>query len=180
MNSRLSNLKSVLVVTNDSTVFLKRGLASAFEMFGGRAEEVKKLVARLDTATKGGEKMCDVSFGVISSRFGFVPGNYVITNYEDVMSSKEDYIRIQEEKDYLGQLNLISKYFDKIVVCVPKGMFEMILKDNTFQEGKVIAVTSLSFEEECAKRGWTYLERRGARVGNENAEKIFHMIESIS
>ena len=176
MNSKKSNLMSVLVITNDSTVFLKKGLTSAFEMFGGRAEEVKKLVAKLDLAEKDGKKMCDVSFGVISSRFGFVPGNYVITNYEDVMSSKEDYLRVQKEKDYLGQLSQISKYFDKIIVCVPKDMFAMMLEDNTFQEGKVIAVTNPSFEEECERRGWIYFERKGARIGNENAEKIYRMI----
>jgi len=176
MGSKTSNIMSILVITNDSTVFLKKGLTSAFEMFGGRAEEVKRLVAKLDLAEKDGKKMCDVSFGVISSRFGFVPGNYVITNYEGVMSSKEDYLRVQNEKDYLGQLNQISKYFDKIIICVPKDMFAMMLEDNTFQSGKVIAVTNPSFEEECLKRGWMYLERKGARVGNENAEKIFRTI----
>lgn len=175
-----TNLRSVLIVTNDSTVFLKKGLATAFEMFGGRAEEVKKLVARLDTAQKDGRKMCDVSYGVISSRFGFVPGNYVITNYDGIMASKEDYERVQNEKDYLGQLNQVSMYFDRIIVCVPKDMFQMMLDDQTFLHGKVIAVTNPVFEEECSKRGWTYLERKGARVGNENVEKIFKMIEGES
>ena len=175
-----TNLRSVLVITNDSTVFLKKGLATAFEMFGGRTEEVKKLVARLDTAEKDGRKMCDVSYGVISTRFGFVPGNYVITNYDEVMSKKEDYERVQDEKDYLGQLSQISIYFDRIIVCVPYDMFAMMLRDETFRHGKVIAVTSLEFEEECAKRGWVFLERKGARLGNENAEKIFRLIESES
>ena len=56
-----ANLRSVLVITNDSTVFLKKGLATAYEMFGGRTTEIKKFVARLDTAKKDGRKMCDVS-----------------------------------------------------------------------------------------------------------------------
>jgi hypothetical protein len=179
MNSKKSNIMSVLVITNDSTVFLKKGLTSAFEMFGGRVEEVKRLVAKLDLAEKDGKKICDVSYGVISSRFGFVPGNYVITNYENVMSTKEDYLRVQNEKDYLGHLNQISKYFDKIIICVPKDMFAMMLEDDTFQDGKVIAVTSPSFEEECLKRSWTYLERKDARVGIANAEKIYHMIQKM-
>ena len=178
--SEKTNLRSVLVVTNDSAVFLKKGLATAFEMFGGRTTEVKKLVARLDTAEKDGRKMCDVSFGVISTRFGFVPGNYIITNYSGVMSVKEDYERVQKEKDYLGQLNQISIYFDRIIVCVPSAMFGMMLNDDTFQHGKVIAVTCRAFEEECTKRGWVYLERRGARLGNENAGKIFRLIEKES
>ena len=176
VKGKSSHIMSVLIVTNDSTVFLKKGLASAFEMFGGRAEEVKRLVARLDTSEKDGSKLCEVSFGVISSRFGFVPGNYVITNYDKVMSSKEDYEQVQEEKDYLGQLDQISRYFDKVVVCVPKEMFRMMLDSGTFQQGKVIAVTSMDFKEECERRGWTHLERKGARVGNDNAEHIYRMI----
>ena len=40
--------KRVLVISNDSTVFLKNGFVSAFEMFGGRLTEVKNLVARLN------------------------------------------------------------------------------------------------------------------------------------
>lgn len=175
-----TNLRSVLVITNDSTVFLKKGLATAYEMFGGRVEEVKKLVARLDTAEKNGRKMCDVSYGVISSRFGFVPGNYVITNYEGAMATKDDYERVQKEKDFLGHLNQISIYFDRVIVCVPKDMFAMMLEDETFLHGKVIAVTNPAFKEECEKRGWTYLERKGARIGNENADTIFKMIEDES
>lgn len=174
------DLRRVLIITNDSTVFLKKGIASAYEMFGGRTEEVKKLVARLDTAEKGDRKMCDVSYGVITSRFGFVPGNYMIGNYEEVMASKEDYENVQNEKDYLGQLNQISAFFDRVIVCVPKDMFAMMLKDETFLPGKVIAVTSPDFEEECLKRDWVFLERKGARVGNENADRIFRMIEDES
>ncbi|MCL2032820.1 MAG: hypothetical protein FWG96_06090 [Methanomassiliicoccaceae archaeon] len=175
-----TNLRSVLVITNDSTVFLKKGLATAFEMFGGHVEEIKKLVARLDTAKKDGRKMCDVSFGLISTRFGFVPGNYVITNYDDVMSNKKDYERVQKEKNYLEQLNQVSIYFDRIVLCVPKDMFAMMLEDETFMHGKVIAVTSPIFEEECTKRGWVYLKRPGPRLGAENAEKVFKIIEKES
>lgn len=174
-----ANLKLVLVVTNDSTVFLGKNIASAFDMFGGRATEVKNLVARLDTAEKGGKKMCDVSYGVISSHFGFVPGNYVIAPYNKVMSCKKDYEAVQEKKDYLGKLEYVAPPFDKIIVCVPQDMFAMMLEHNTFPTEKVIAVTSPMFKEECEKRGWTYLERKGVRVGKENADKIFKMIEDI-
>jgi hypothetical protein len=174
------NLRSVLVVTNDSTIFLKRGLATAFEMFGGRTEEIKKLVAKLDTAKKNGRKMCDVSYGVISARFGFVPGNYVITNYDEVMANKKDYERVQKEKDYLGQLNQVAMYFDRIVVCVPNDMFAMMLEDETFLQGKVIAVTSPAFETYCMSRNWVFMERKGARLGKENAERIFRLIEKES
>jgi hypothetical protein len=174
------NLKSILVVTNDSTVFLKKGLAPAFEMFGGHVEEIKKLYTRLDDAKKGGRKMCDVSFGIITTRFGFVPGSYVITSYDSVMSSKKDYERVQQEKNFLAELNKASAYHDRIILCVPKDMFAMILADSTFRKGKVIAVTSLQFEEECAARNWICLERKGTRLGTENADKIFKIIEKES
>ncbi|MDR0508647.1 MAG: hypothetical protein LBG63_02310 [Candidatus Methanoplasma sp.] len=175
-----TNLRSVLIITNDSTVFLKKGLATAFEMFGGRTEEIKNFVAKLDTAQKNGRKMCDVSYGVISTRFGFVPGNYVITNYDNVMSKKEDYERVQREKDYLGQLKQIAIYFDRIIICVPNDMFAMMLENETFQKGKVIAITGKAFKEDCTKRNWAFFERKGARLGNENAEKIFKLIERES
>ncbi len=171
--------KLILVVTNDSTVFLKEGLASAFDMFGGRVAEIKELVARLDTASKDDKKMCEVSYGMISSHFGFVPGNYTIAPYDDVMSCKEDYEVVQSKKDYLGTLEYVAKPFDKIIVCVPKDMFALILKYNILQDGKVIAVTSPTFKKDCEDRGWTFLERKGARLGNENSDKVFKMIEDI-
>ena len=68
----------VLVITNDSAVFLKTGVASAFEMFGGRCTEVKKLVARLDTASRTHDvkkKLCEVSFGIITSKYGYSPAD---------------------------------------------------------------------------------------------------------
>src|SRR5574344_2671431 len=102
----------VLVITNDSTVFLKDGIASAFEMFGGRPQEVKNLVAQLDTAQKkDGSKLCEVSFGMVTSRFGYVPANYTVMPYpeEAVMATPEDYERVQEQKDYLGVISYTSK-----------------------------------------------------------------------
>ena len=94
--------KRILIVTNDSTVFTaKNKLATAFEMFEGRMTEVKKLVARLDTAVKdNGDKLCDVSFGVITTKYGFVPGNYNITGYDEVMSDKAGYQDCEERKQF--------------------------------------------------------------------------------
>ncbi|MDR3283095.1 MAG: hypothetical protein LBS92_05770 [Candidatus Methanoplasma sp.] len=172
-------MKRILVVTNDSAVFLVDRIGSAFEMFGGRMTEVKRLVARLAAAEDDGRKACDVSFGVISSRFGFVPGNYVLMRYDGVMSCKEDYERVQAEKDYLGQLNAVSVLFDLIVVCVPKDMFAMVIDGDVLPQGKVVAITAPELESKCKERGWTFLERRGARVGNENADKVFEIIRAV-
>lgn len=175
----------VLVITNDSAVFLKDGIGSAFEMFGGRCTEVKKLVARLDTACKGTDttkKLCEVSFGIISSKYGYVPADYTIMPYpkEEVMDSPEDYEAVQKKKDFLGIIDYTCKLFDRIVVCVPKHIMKMILDANALPNGRVIAVTSPDFKEECDKRDWLFLERKGARVGDANADIIFEEIRKIS
>ncbi len=175
----------VLVITNDSTVFLKPGVSSAFEMFGGRCQEVKNLVARLDTAYCAGKpekKLCQVSFGIVTSRYGYIPADYTVMPYpkEEVMDSPEDYEALQEKKNFLGVIEYTSKLFDRIIVCVPKHMMKMILDSNALPDGRVIAVTSPDFKEECEKRDWLFLERKGARVGDGNAERIFEEVRKIS
>lgn len=162
---------NVLVITNDSTVFLTDKWVSAFEMFGGRVTEVEKLVCDI-------EEICYVSFGIISGRFGFIPADYVVMPYDNVPSCKEDYEELQERTDYAGKIRQFTvEAFDKIVVCVPKDMFA-IIKDS-LPDGRVIAVTNEIYKEECARRGWTYLPRVGARVGNENHEKILEIIRAL-
>lgn len=173
--------KRILVVTNDSTVFKdKRRLFSAYEMFEGRVTEVKNLVARLDTAVgDDGKKLCDVSFGIISARYGFVPANYMVTGYDEVMDSKEAYEDLEERKQFVEQVSYLTQPFDLSVICVPKDMFAMFLAKGELPEGKIVAVTCPEFKDECEKRGWTFLERRGARVGNENADEIERIVRKI-
>ncbi|MDY0294027.1 MAG: hypothetical protein RBQ77_05640 [Candidatus Methanomethylophilaceae archaeon] len=161
--------RKVLVVTNDSSVFLKNGAASAFEMFGGRLTEVKNLVARLDD-------VCDVSFGIITGRFGFVPANYVILPYKDVPDSRDDYRRVQDQKDYAGRIEYVSRGFDRIVVCVPKDMLDVLIEECALPMYRVIAVAAPEHERTCRDMGWEYLPRVGARVGRENADAIIRMI----
>lgn len=161
----------ILVITNDSTVFLTERWVSAFEMFGGRVTEVERLVCDL-------EEICHVSFGMITGGFGFIPADYVVKRYDNVPSCKEDYEELQARTDYAGRIReMANPIFDRIVVCVPKDMFA-IIKDS-LPDGRVIAVTSPVFEEECGKRGWTFLPRSGARVGKENAERIMEIARSL-
>lgn len=162
--------RRILVISNDSTVFLKNGFVSAFEMFGGRLTEVKNLVERLD-------EVCDVSFAIISGKFGFIPANYVVMKYDNVPSCKEEYEELQERKDFVGHTEFIANAFDKIIVCVPKDMFSMLMP--VLPNGRVIAVTNEIYKEECQKRGWTYYPRKGARVGNENADAIVEQIKEF-
>lgn len=173
--------KRILIVTNDSTVFLNPNrIDTAFNMFGGRATEVKKLVARLDTAVDGnGKKLCDVSFGVITTQYGFVPGNYQIVSYNNVMSDRAGYEDCENRKQFVEQVSYLCKPFDKVVLCVPKDMFLMFLEADLIDDGKLIAVTNPCFKEECEKRGWTYLERNGARVGNDNADRIEEYVREL-
>ena len=160
--------KRILVISNDSTVFLSNGFVSAFEMFGGRLTEVKNLVARLND-------VCDISFAIISGEFGFIPANYVVRRYDRVPSCKEDYEELQERKDFVGQTRFITQAFDRVIVCVPKDMFAMLIP--ALPKGKVIAVTNECFKEECERNGWTYYPRKGARVGDANADAIVKQIE---
>jgi hypothetical protein len=170
----------ILVVTNDSTVFRSKGIDSAFNMFGGRATEVKSLVARLDQAVDGeGKKLCDVSYGVITTRYGFVPGNYVIDSYPRVMANRREYEFVDAAKHFVDQVSYLCRPFDKVIFCIPKDMFAMFLEADAIEDGKLIAVTSPDFREECEKRGWTFLERRGARVGSENADEIERLVREI-
>lgn len=175
----------VLVITNDSAVFLKKGVSSAFEMFGGRCQEVKNLVARLDTASRTDDpskKLCQVSFGIITSKYGYIPADYTVMAYpaEEVMDSPEDYEEVQKRKNFLGTIDYTCKLFDRIVVCVPKHVMKMIMDYGALPDGRVIAVTSPDLREECEKRDWLFLERRGARVGKENADRIFEEVRRIS
>ncbi len=175
----------VLVITNDSAVFLKQGVSSAFEMFGGRCQEVKNLVARLDTACCSDnpeKKLCQVSFGIVTSKYGYIPADYTVMQYpkEEVMDSPEDYEALQKRKDFLGVMEYTSKLFDRIIVCVPKHMMKMIMDADALPNGRVIAVTSPDFKEGCEERDWLFLERKGARVGDANADRIFEEVRKIS
>ena len=173
----------VMVITNDSTVFLKDGICSAYELFGGRCQEIKNLVRDLDLAKKDdGKPLCTVSFGIVTSRFGFVPADYTVMKYpaEEVMSTPEDYERVQAAKDFLGKIRYCTTTFDRIVVCVPKHMMEMILDSGCLPRGVVIAVTSPELRERVEANDWMFLERRGARLGNENREAVMDEIKRIS
>lgn len=173
--------KRILIVTNDSTVFLVRNrLSTPYEMFGGRVTEVKNLVRRLDTATDDrGRKLCDVSFGVITTKYGFVPGNYQIMDYPDVMSDKKGYEEAEARKQFVEQTSFLTRPFDKTVICVPNDMFQMFLDYDGIDNGKLIAVTSPRFKDECERRGWTWLERRGARIGDANADEIERLVREL-
>ena len=173
--------KRILIVTNDSKVFKdKSKLLSAFEMFEGRATEVKNLVARLDTAKdEKGRKLCDVSYGVITARYGFVPGNYMITGYDETMDTREEFIAVDQKKQFVEQVSYLTRPFDKVIFFMPKEMFRLFLEANQIADGKLIAVTNPEFQSECERRGWTYLERKGARVGNENADRIEEIVRDL-
>lgn len=167
--------KRVFVITNDSTVFLTDKWVSAFDMFGGRMTEVKNLVK--DLCDKA-----DVSLGVVSGRFGFIPANYVVMPYPWVPESKEDFELLQSKRDFLGAINTTvnikvgeTYLYDKIIVCVPKALFEMIKE--VLPDRRVIAVTNPQFKEECEGRGWSYYKRGGSRVGKKNSEAIIKEIE---
>ena len=161
----------VLVITNDSTVFLKDGLCSIQDMFGGRVTEVKNFCNRISA-------ICDVSFAIISGRFGLVPCDHVIMPYNEVTDTPDAYYELQERKDYATKINIVSRPFDRIIVFVPKAMMAILLDNNAFPR-KVIAVTDRIFKEEFEKREWSWYERSGARIGKMNADKIFDELKAV-
>ena len=162
--------KKVLVITNDSTVFLSDGYVSAYEMYGGRLTEVRNLYDRLAEITT-------TNFGIITGKFGFIPSNHVVMKYDFVPSCKEDYVKLQEEKDFVGMTGFLVKPFDKVVICVPKDMFEMLIP--VLPDNKVIAVTNRKFKKHCKEHGWSFYLRKGARVGNANADAIVKEIQEF-
>jgi hypothetical protein len=157
-----------LVITNDSTVF-RYEEASAEEMFGGRVTEVRNLKNRLS-------EICDVSFGMISGKYGFIPGDRVITRYENVPDSAAEYKRLQERTDFSAWISMISERFDAVLIFVPKEMMRLIIEEDV--ECKVISSTSPKFKREFERRGWKFFERKGARVGKKNADDIVKLISS--
>ena len=123
--------------------------------------------------------LVDVSFGVITTRFGFVPGNYQIMDYPEVMSDRKGYQEAEEQRQFVEQTSFLTRPFDKTILCVPNDMFQMFLDYDGIANGKLIAVTSPRFKDECEKRGWTWLERKGARVGDANADEIERLVREM-
>ena len=162
----------VLVITNDSSVFLKKGLCAAKDMFGGRVTEVRNFCNRLSA-------VCDVSFGIISGRFGFVPGEYTVMPYGEVTDTPEAYYDLQQRKDYASAINYVSRYYDAAVVFVPKAMAAILIDNNAFPK-KVIAVTDELFKEYFNRNGWSWYKRSGARIGKDNADAIIEEIRSLA
>jgi hypothetical protein len=159
------------VITNDSSVFLKEGLCSAGEMFGGRVTEVRNFCKRLT-------EICDVSFAIISGRFGLVPGGHVISRYNEVTDTPEKIIELQERKDYASKINFVSRPFDRVIVFVPKAMMAVLLDHDAFPR-KVTAVTGKEFLDHFTEKGWSWYPRSGARIGKANADKIFDELRSL-
>ena len=155
----------VLVITNDSTVFLKDGICSAKDMFGGRVAEVKNFCNRISS-------ICDVSFGIISGRFGFVPGDHTVMPYSEVTDTPEAYLALQERKDYASKINFVSRPYDRIIVLVPKAMMAVLLDNDAFPR-KVISVTGEEFKDHFIENKWSWYPRSGARIGKENADMIY-------
>jgi len=160
----------VLVITNDSTVFLHDGVCAAKDMFGGRVTEVKNFCGMISD-------VCDVSFGVISGRFGFVPGEYTVMPYAEITDTPQAYYELQERKDYASMIDYVSRPFDVTVVFVPKAMMAILL-DNDALHGNVMAVTDEAFREHFEGNGWHWYKRSGARIGKANADAIRKVLEN--
>ena len=153
----------ILMVTNDGTVFL-RDHGKAEEMFGGRVTEVIRLKAMLSNEH-------DVSLAIISGKYGLVCGDEIISKYAGAPDTAEGYAELQTRTDYAGELKKMTGSFDVTMVFVPKDIMRIMIEMKSLPHNTV-AVTSPDFRNIFERNGWTFLERRGARVGKENAERI--------
>lgn len=161
----------IIVITNDSTVFL-HPKARAEDMFGGRVTEVRNLM-------NGIRGMHETVFGLISGRYGFVTGDTMIESYDDVPERRNEYIGLQERTDYSGAIVDAVKGFDVVMVFVPKDMMRILIQKDALT-GNVISCTSPEFKDHFERVGWYFFERRGARIGKGNAERITDLISSSS
>ena len=160
----------VLVITNDSTVF-RYEEAKAEDMFGGRLTEVRNLKQRIS-------EMFETSFGIISGRYGFISGDRAITKYENVPDSETEYKMLEERTGFSEWISMVSEGFDVTLLFVPKGMMRMLM--NVSIKGRIISSTSPEFKDEFERRGWSFYERKGARVGRNNADMIVSELLSVS
>ncbi len=173
--------KNILIVTNDSEVTISNKLEAAGDLFGGRVTEIREFVKSLEEEFgEEGSNTMNISFGLITTFFGFVPSNYSIYRYKYAMSNKEEYLLTQKERDYAGRLEYVSRGFDKVIICVPKEMFRILVDNDALHNGKIIAVTSKDFKGLCEEREWIYLERKGARLGKKNAEKVRNYLRELN
>ena len=159
---------NVLVITNDSTVF-RYEEASAEEMFGGRVTEVRNLKNRLS-------EKCNTLFSIISGKYGLIPGNEKIVKYSYVPDSLSEYSETEKRTGFAKAVSDATKDFDVTLIFIPKEMFRMIIKEQL--HGTVIAATSLEFKEQFQRNGGRFYERKGARIGKQNAEDIVNFIFS--
>ena len=160
----------VLVVTNDSTVF-KYEDAKAEEMFGGRLTEVRNLKNRISDVS-------DSDFSIISGEHGLIPGDRMIKRYVDVPDTLSGYLRAEEKTRFSDAISELTKSYDVTLIFVPKEVMRILMRNKL--HGMIIAVTNTEFKEEFKRRGWYYLERKGARVGKENFQTIYEIISSFS
>jgi len=153
----------ILIVTNDGTVFLKDE-GKAEEILGGRVREVLDLKRSLSDGH-------DVSLALISGRYGLISGDRVISQYSNAPDTSAGYAELQTRTDYAGRLKVMSRSFDMTMVFVPKDMMRILIAGGSLPRN-TLAVTSPEFIDVFEKNGWKFLERKGARIGNKNAESI--------
>lgn len=159
----------ILLITNDSTVFLS-DRSKAKDIFGGRVTEVKGFLDRLERY--------DITFKIVTGRYGLVDGNDVISKYQEVADSEIKYKELQKRLDYASSIKDAGSY-DFIIILLPKGMVRILIENDALH-GNIMAVTSLEFLKIFKERGWHHFERKGARIGKKNAENMIAAITAFS
>ena len=158
----------VSVITNDSTVSCHEE-SEAEDMFGGRVTEVRNLKNLIST-------VCETELFFISGAYGLVPGDTKIKRYSNVPDTRSEYQTTEERTGFAKAVSEVTRSSDITVIFVPKEMMRIIMREEL--QGMIISVTNVEFKNEFEKRGFVFLERRGARVGRANARRIREIISS--
>lgn len=142
-------------------------LGPAGDRLGGRFTEVRNLFDRLSAEHEACLK-------VISGRYGLIESSDPIVPYDLPVESRKGIEDLEERTRFVEDLFRAMKGQECVVFLLPKGFVELLKEREVFvTDHTVIAVTSRDFKGYLDQRSnCLFMERRGARVGRENARLI--------
>lgn len=142
-------------------------LGPAGDRLGGRFTEVRNLHDRLSAEH-------EASLKVISGRYGLIDASDPIVPYHHPVGSKREIDELERRTGFVEDLVRVMKEYECVVFLLPKAFVGVLKERGVFvTDGTVIAVTSRDFKECLDRRpNCLFMERRGARVGRENAGLI--------
>jgi hypothetical protein len=189
-----------LIITNDSQMFLpgwmgnpKRGVGyeeyknslsfgtdqvevylPAWEMFGGRFTEIRRLRERLS-------EMVPTDLDIISGEYGLISSEMTICPYDRPMDSPTEVLGLESRTRFSSDVVRRIGEHGLTVVLLPKAFVSFLLDKGSFEcMEHGIVITSPSLFDRFEGDGILLLERMGARVGSKNAERVIGHVRSLA